>query len=1147
MPISSAEISGLVGGQTAMFSNQHSYAQQLSGMYGAGPQTNPTGMQNPFPNAPSYAPAAMPFTGWRQDSGNTGANIVGGMAQAAPAALSGLAFAGGMGVKGLEFLDPITMGMSAGRAMGMGAGVATGGMMMAGYYAAETAAKQVYTGAQNVSDVGRMAGAYMGPQFGESGARPGGQMARGNIKAMVSVLEDIASQDVMVTIESAKRLMDKFGQMGMLTGIGDAQTFRTKYSALVKQAGEVAKILGTSLEEAAPALGQFRQMGLWTTKDVMGAAGAVRQVGAAAAPALMGAMGAGAQMSTQMGGNMGAGARIGAGAFMNVQAALRTGTMTEEQMMEMTGGVGGTQGQGMVAQQLGGAMSNMANTPMGRLMMAGLGQFEGGRFTGGIDQQLMKKFQRGEISTDELQRMGRQRTGTKQGAVSWEVQRGKIGQEMMAQGGMEGMAAAVGAVLDKTGYGEAGEDIKNMMIQKMTGVDARMADMIRKMGDDMPRIMSEKRRRAEAELDDRMRQIDTRLNHSIRGMKEAFGKAAENWFRPLREVGADMASSLSTSLDATVDTLTGRTKGIQFSGEQRLKMQAPGGRAAGYSALAEMGGGTNAGALTGSTPLAERMRNFSGSAVGAVGPIGALYQAATGGMAGTRVETLARLGAEFGGRTEDVRMAMAGAIRRGTSQSATGLLPQMTPEDNRDLADVSHAMRSLGANQGALRDLTRRKQMGLGGTAGDTQSIVDVLQKHDPRAAEALRSIVSRRRKEGGGTEISNLEQNIVAAAGEQAGLAVGNAFRPGWEQEQERAAGFNNEMMGDPKVLAEKADAAIKSAAAAQVTTGETWLGRYAALELGALAAVVPGGVWLAGKAAAFGKAWGSGSAVKEAQLRELVGKYGSDFVEKVKTGKSSAYLEAATAKDPTLQKFLENMPDTKEFKEGVENAYKFGQATDIAKNRERINEDIALTASGRLGQAGLSAPLKEDVQKLIDAYKDGASPANMKVIEELQTRIAGMAGGSPEQQEALEKLGGLGEHLAAGARVSGWTGKRRGGGTINNIEQFEKEMGRVEDAGLRSDIELYAQSGGIDEGEAKELKERMMKMYAGAEARPGAEDPQTKYMNAQIQYVQVATEAIIKLQGNDNGGIVDKLKDKANAVVSNITGASTTPDQKQ
>jgi len=49
MPYSSSQISGLVGGQLAMFSNQAAFSQQVGGMYGTAPSMPMGGMSNPFP------------------------------------------------------------------------------------------------------------------------------------------------------------------------------------------------------------------------------------------------------------------------------------------------------------------------------------------------------------------------------------------------------------------------------------------------------------------------------------------------------------------------------------------------------------------------------------------------------------------------------------------------------------------------------------------------------------------------------------------------------------------------------------------------------------------------------------------------------------------------------------------------------------------------------------------------------------------------------------------------------------------------------------------------------------------------------------------------------------------------------------------
>ena len=51
MPVSSMQISGLIGGQQAMFANNMAYSQQLGGMYGTGPAGGMMPMQPPYPSA----------------------------------------------------------------------------------------------------------------------------------------------------------------------------------------------------------------------------------------------------------------------------------------------------------------------------------------------------------------------------------------------------------------------------------------------------------------------------------------------------------------------------------------------------------------------------------------------------------------------------------------------------------------------------------------------------------------------------------------------------------------------------------------------------------------------------------------------------------------------------------------------------------------------------------------------------------------------------------------------------------------------------------------------------------------------------------------------------------------------------------------
>ena len=364
-----------------MFHNQAIAAQNVSRTYGIGPVGGQMGqpMSNPFPAepAPSYTHA-----GWSMGGGEQGARTAGAVGMAIPAAASlvsiGGAFMGGRA----GWLDPFTGvarrfaagagagGMGAGQTLShIGAAFRTGGIRagmglvgggLAGaaaaaipYYLAgkaiSTVGENIYAGAQDVQQVGQMAQQYMDPVWGQAGSRRGGQRGRGQIRNMVNVLRDIASEDVMQDMESLKRLMDQAGRAGMLGGVQDVGQFKRRFKSIVDKTKAVAKAMGTSLEEAMPLMQQMGRMGMWTARDILGTTTAIQAAGPGAAPHMMQAMQTAAQQSVQMGGSARTGAVMGRELFRTMQAAQRSGAISREEMFEFTGGATGAEGQRIAA------------------------------------------------------------------------------------------------------------------------------------------------------------------------------------------------------------------------------------------------------------------------------------------------------------------------------------------------------------------------------------------------------------------------------------------------------------------------------------------------------------------------------------------------------------------------------------------------------------------------------------------------------------------------------------------------------------------------------------------------------------------------------------------------------------------------------
>lgn len=1196
MVYSSAQISGLVGGQMAMFSNQQQFSQQISGLYGTGPGMAGGGMSNPFPTSagPGFGAGmaqgmagsiegvmggaalaggfmggaagwADPFTAMMRVGGsNMGAlRGLGGAIQAGYGfgSTGGVALPGasanigrglmGAASEGFGFMRGVgARGALSGLAGGLGAAAATGGLYYAATLPIMEGAEQFAAGAQNVADVGMMAQAHMGPQFGQAGARPGGGMGRGQIREMVGVLEEIASQDTMASMDSLKRLMDQAGQSGLLQGIGSAQEFKQKFGKMVQQVKQVAQVMGTSLEEAAPLFGQMSQMGLWRTSDIMGTAGAMRAVGPAAAPQMMAAMQSGAQLSHAMGGRLGAGAAMGRDAFLGVQSAVRTGVLSPEQVMEFTGGVGGVEGQRMVAQQMQGVMGRFSETSMGRLMMAGLGRFEGGKFTGGVDKKMMDRFMRGEIDVGELQRIGQQRTSSsREAATSYMVRKGTIGQEMMASGGMEGLSQAVTQVMERAGYGGAGENIQNMFIQKMTGVDARTAEMLRNIGNDIGRIQEDKQRRLEAALDDSFREVDIRMNHSWQGFKDSMGQAFDESFRPMRELGADVATAIGQKTDRAIDYITGRTKKYGMTSRQlQQRLWSEGG-------LTDTGGlelsARGQAGMSASTSTSERIRNMSRTDRGFFG-LGGLASAAFGLEAGTQGEQLARMGAEtvelgygqavpegftridegqsglsaialgplgaIAGAVADISGAgggravrvsdrdeiIRGAVTRSEDRTWSGMgFAGKKEQIQKDLDKAKGAMRRLLASDPALAKEFAEYKEDNPEVQKQTDWLMKKLEKKDPQAAQALKNIAA---KSGKGSKNERMK-DAMALVIEDAGI------KGPWRPDYEKEAGVATEMEmfssteEFDQAIADTIEVAAEQGAAfsfTQVVGREGLAGAYART---------------------FDMLTGAGPTEEFRDTLERVTQSGwAGTFARALEGDKAAIDEIASGSEEMQAAWAKLGDVPKGQKEKFVKSLKTIEKRRGGRAALQVREKTAQLAKRALQEGageGLEGPQKEAFQKLLKTYAEGG--AGTKAAERLTAQLM-----ETDLRALAEEGGVVGQQVARYGQARKAIGGFRTGAGVTT-EQLEKELGQFRlPEEMRKELKKLVESGGEFTEEEKASFQKMFTQRAGQAGVMGGQvgrgastqsltDSLTRYTDANTKFVFAVGAAISGIEKKD------------------------------
>jgi hypothetical protein len=589
MPITSQQVGGMIGGQQAMFGNFASYSQQISPMAMGGQRgpmptyANPmAGSAQTFAPPPMYASGADQFGAQALSAiGNIG---IPGIATAGM--VGGMMLPGGLG-RAAGMLDPfgaayqgLRGGLGVGQAGGWGkalGGIARGGMgtiaragiagvggaalaaaaplavMEAGRYAVG----QMVEGAQYQNQVG----GFLQNQFRHLNAQSetGFGFGRQERNQIADVLRNLGHQEIMSTPQEMMRIMQQGTSMGMFRAVQDAQSFKEKFTGMVKTLKEVAKTMNTTLEGAMPFLGEARRMGFWRPEDITGQAataqGVATNAGISVAQA-QGMMGQGAAMSRSMGGLGMHGATGMARTLELVGGMQRSGFISERMMSEITGGQMGPAATQAFAGQIAQGTARFARSSHGRWMMAALG---GSGFRG-LDAGQLARLKAGAMNLSDIRSDASRNIG-REGAANFVMNEETLRGQLMSQG-PEVQMGLVRAAIGERLHGEGGMDklYTRRMIQRMFGVGGRQADVLAKMAREMPQIMEENKRRTASMIDQQERNREQMMDSGLGEVKRNIGKWWDQSVRqPLQEMGASIASSWSDSWRDFSDSLVGRT------------------------------------------------------------------------------------------------------------------------------------------------------------------------------------------------------------------------------------------------------------------------------------------------------------------------------------------------------------------------------------------------------------------------------------------------------------------------------------------------------------------------------------------------------------------------------------------------------------
>lgn len=582
MPISSTQMSGLVGGQQAMFGNMATYAAQISPFapQGMAPTyTNPMAGAE-FPPSMGYVPGQTEYA----EAGARAPGLIGGAAAyGAPAlGMAGMAMGGRVG----GMLDPFTGGMRGfGRGVGWQSGAGWGanlGRVMSGGVggiargigmgavgmlpglaiggAIQYAGGQMMEGAQFQNQaMGFMQNQF---RFANPMARGGFGFGQQEMKNTASMLHEMGTSSIGSTPQEMLGIMQGTTSMGVYRGVRDAKEFQRKFKETVSALKEIAQTFNTTLAEAMPMFGEARRQGFWTPQDITRHAQQVRQVQATTGLSAQQAQqytGAMAQTVQQIGGTLQQGSMLGSRALSMAGAATMGGWVSQQQLQNAGFGTGaeGTANFGMM---MGSASARFAQSRVGRWTLAAtMGQ------GGNLDPEQLAKLARGDLSVGDIQRMaernvgGAGTTGRPGGAMTFVNNEEKLRGQMAEQG----PAVTMGAVRTLTGgnlYGTGDREqlITRRIIQRYFGGDKRQADLMAEMARNMPRILAAQAAETEQQADAQQRQQQLGMQDTWQGVTRQIGQWwRENVTSPLQKMGADISTGLSRSWQRFSDKLWG--------------------------------------------------------------------------------------------------------------------------------------------------------------------------------------------------------------------------------------------------------------------------------------------------------------------------------------------------------------------------------------------------------------------------------------------------------------------------------------------------------------------------------------------------------------------------------------------------------------
>jgi len=478
---------------------------------------------------------------------------------AIPATAAGI---GSLGFAGANFLG-LGGGATAASLGAMSGGFMTGAALpMAGLGVAAGTASAMRSGMQQTQQVNQLFG---GMQFANMGGDPrtGRGFSQNDLGQIQRGIRAINANNPFVSMSDALRSSEQFTDMGMHQGVQDAEKMARKLTEMGKTMHQMARIMGTSMEEAGKAMGSMRSSGFYSASDVMGNTAdmnLMRGYGMTSDRfAGMQASGAAATRGAQLSGRAGAG--FVTGAAQDIMSGIRTGALSGEQIMDITGGRDPLEAAQMMAQQSLGATMQGLSGPGGTAMLAAMGTMKDGKFTGGIDAGVMRQMAEGKLGLRDLSARGQKKVGSSRSSQVSFVANQKDIMDTALQSPEMSEALLNVIRTEAREMGDESEEYLQVLAQTQFNMDRRQFRILSRMAEDRKKGHRERLSSLKREVDTSSRSAYLRENRTLGGfVQKATGGAADLWQQGAVDFFSDASRDITEGFQEAERRIYGDTE-----------------------------------------------------------------------------------------------------------------------------------------------------------------------------------------------------------------------------------------------------------------------------------------------------------------------------------------------------------------------------------------------------------------------------------------------------------------------------------------------------------------------------------------------------------------------------------------------------------